>query len=183
MIMHRLSVRDLKRKMDAGQALLIIDVREGFCDSDRMIPGAIHIDARDLNPHLFNLGHDVEVVVYGNRDQDDATVKVADALQAAGFCAESLQGGWHAWLDSGFPTEERQERALPRHPAELNARVQEAEPATANEPTSSDIGSRSTGGVSEEARERVRETAEGATHALGDLAGRALRLVQALIRR
>ena len=174
MIMHRLSVRDLKRKLDAGQALLIIDVREGFCDSDRMIPGAIHIDARDLNPHLFNLGHDVEVVVYGNRDQDDATVKVADALQAAGFCAESLQGGWHAWLDSGFPTEERQERALPRHPSELTSRVREAEPETAvaNEPT-----------AREEARERVKETAEGATHALGDLAGRALRLVQALIRR
>lgn len=167
MLMHRLSVRDLKRKMDAGQALLIIDVREGFCDSERMIPGAIHIDARDINPHLFNLGHDVEVVVYGTQDQDDATVKVADALQAAGFCAESLQGGWSAWLDSGFPTEERQERPLPRHRSELKAITQAG----------------SEGSIGEEARERVQETAEGASHALGDLAGRALRLVQTLIRR
>ncbi len=189
MIMHRLSVTDLKRKLDAGQALLIIDVREGFCDSDRMIPGAIHIDARDINPHLFNLGHDVEVVVYGNRDQGDATLKVADALQAAGFCAESLQGGWHAWLDAGFPTEDRHERALPRHSGELKAQVKAAAPQAASEsaatpgPTSSASSARSAGGPREEARERIKETAQGASHSLGDLAGRALRLVQTLIRR
>lgn len=176
MIMHRLSVRELKRKMDAGQALLIIDVRAGFCDSDRMIPGAIHIDARDINPHLFNLGHDVEIVVYGTTDQDDATVKVADALQAAGFCAESLQGGWSAWLDTGYPTEERQERMLPRHVNELRAQVPPGQAEAASEaPPEKSVGA--------EARERVQETAEGATHALGDLAGRALRLVQTLIRR
>jgi|GEM_PF-3273296 len=176
MIMHRLSVRELKRKMDAGMALLIIDVRGGFCDSERMIPGAIHIDARDINPHLFNLGHDVEIVVYGNLDQDDATVKVADALQAAGFCAESLQGGWSAWLDAGYPTEARQERALPRNTSELRG---------VGRPGEAEGGSQAPGekGVGEEARERVQDTAEGATHSLGDLAGRALRLVQTLIRR
>jgi rhodanese-related sulfurtransferase len=172
MITHRLSVRDLKRKMDAGQALLLIDVREGFCDSDRMIPGAIHLDARDINPHLFNLGHDVEIVVYGNLDQDDATLKVADALQAAGYCAEALQGGWNAWLDAGFPTEPRQERRLPTHAAELKALGQAH--AQESESQESIIG---------EARERIEETAEGVSHSLGDLASRTLRLVQTLIRR
>lgn len=181
MIMHRLSVRELKHKMDTGQALLIIDVRAGFCDSERMIPGAIHIDARDINPHLFNLGHDIEIVVYGSQDQDDATVKVADALQAAGFCAESLQGGWNAWLDAGFPTEARQTRPLPRTPSDLEAitRSVKAEPET-QEPRDQETRDQ---GIGAEARERVQETAEGASHALGDLAGRALRLVQTLIRR
>lgn len=155
MLVHRLSVRELKQKMDAGQPMLILDVREGFADSDRMIPGAIPIDARDINPHLFNLGQDVDIVVYGNRDQDDATLKVADALEAAGFRADSLQGGWSAWLDSGFPTEARQKRPLPRTAAELEAVT----------------------------RARRAETTEGAPHGLGDLAGRALRLVQTLIRR
>ncbi len=176
MITHRLSVRDLKRKMDAGQALLLIDVRGGFCDSDRMIPGAIHLDARDINPHLFNLGHDVEIVVYGNQEQDDATLKVADALQAAGYCAEALQGGWNAWLDSGFPTEPRQERRLPTHAAELKERGQAQPQAKAQESESEES-------IVGEARERIEETAEGVSHSLGDLASRTLRLVQTLIRR
>ncbi len=176
MITQRLSVRDLKRKMDAGEALLIIDVRNGFCDSDRMIPGAIHIDAKDLNPHLFNVGHEVSVVVYGTQDQDDATGKVADALQAAGFRAEALQGGWNAWLDTGFPTEARQSRPLPRHASELATRT----PAAQEETPEAREGEP---GVVEEARERIQETASGTTHALGDLANRALRLVQTLIRR
>ena len=176
MNMNRLSVRELKSKMDEGQALLIIDVREGFCDSDRMIPGAIHIDARDINPHLFNVGHDVEVVVYGSQDQDDATLKVADALQAAGFCAESLQGGWNAWLESGFPTDVRQTRPLPRRASDLEA----ARPTAPAEREGEKASDQSIGA---EARERVQETAEGAAYALGDLAGRALRLVQTLIRR
>lgn len=171
MIVHRLSVRDLKRKMDEGQALLIIDVRAGFCDSDRMIPGAIHIDARDLNPHLFNLGHDVEIVVYGTLDQDDAALKVADALQAAGYCAEALQGGWNAWLESGFSTEARQERPLPRNASELSAIAEAAQTEEGHER------------IVQEARERVQETSQGVGHALGDLTTRALRLVQTLIRR
>lgn len=173
MIVHRLSVRDLKRKMDEGQALLIIDVRTGFCDSDRMIPGAIHVDGRDLNPHLFNLGHDVEIVVYGTLDQDDAALKVADALQAAGYCAEALQGGWNAWLESDFPTEARHERRLPRNASELDAIAEAARGETAKARES----------AVQEARERVQETSQGVGHALGDLTTRALRLVQTLIRR
>ena len=186
MLMHRLSVRELKQKMDTGQPMLIIDVREGFCDSDRMIPGAIPIDARDINPHLFNLGHDVDIVVYGSQEQDDATIKVADALQAAGYHADSLQGGWSAWLDSGFPTEARQSRPLPRTAADLEAAIQprdtETEASEAQGPGWQGH-ERAEKSITAEARERVQETAEGATYALGDLAGRALRLVQTLIRR
>ena len=184
MITHRLSVRDLKRKMDAGVALLIIDVRGGFCDSDRMIPGAIHIDAKDINPHLFNLGHDLEVVVYGNQDQDDATLKVADALQAAGFCAEALQGGWNAWLEAGFPTEARQSRNLPRSTSDLTpAMPSRQEQGQEEQGTESRGRMNETRDIVDEARERVQETAAGTSHALGDLASRALRLVQTLIRR
>lgn len=184
MITQRLSVRDLKRKLDAGDAMLILDVRAGFCDADQMIPGAIHVDARDLNPQLFNLPHDVAVVVYGTLDQDDATMKVAEALRAAGFNAEALQGGWNGWIDAGFPTEARHERPLPRSKGELRSSVAPQAPATetaAEAPASKQPETDQR--ILAEARERVQETTEEALHGFGDLASRALRLVQTLIRR
>lgn len=170
MIAHRLSVRDLKAKLDAGQALLILDVRQGFSDSDRMIPGALHVDARDLNPKLFNMSHDVELVVYDNKRQEDDAMRVADALQAAGFCARALQGGWDEWLKAGFPTEARQERSIREHTGNLQAQQEEG-------------GAKEAAGAMEEARQRLEDRAEGVTHAVGDLASRALHLVQSLIRR
>lgn len=165
----RVSVRDLKDKLDAGHPLLIVDVREGFCDSDRMIPGAVHVDAKHLAPDLFKLPQDAEIVVYDNQPQSETALRVAEALVSAGFKAEALLGGWDQWKKAGYPTEARHDISL------REGRAQTKE--TAETPV-------------ERAQQTLQETAgelgESAQHArtgMLDVAQRAVSLVISLFRR
>jgi len=103
--MAKISASDLKAAMDRGAPLLILDVRLGFSEGDRQIPGALRVEASSLNPTLCRLPADTLVVVYDAGTEQDVSVRVVDALGRAGYCAEVLAGGWEAWLDGGLPLE------------------------------------------------------------------------------
>ena len=67
-----------------------------------MIPEALHIPMGDLNTRLSELDRTRPVIVVcrsGNR-----SARVADALNSAGYTADTMEGGMVAWQRAGLPT-------------------------------------------------------------------------------
>jgi rhodanese-related sulfurtransferase len=80
----------------------ILDVREDFEVAEGMIPEALHIPMGDLNARLNELDRSRPVIVVcrsGNR-----SARVADALNTAGYTADTMTGGMIAWQRAGLPT-------------------------------------------------------------------------------
>lgn len=112
-VVTRVSIRDLRRKMDAGKPLLILDARRGIDACAPRIPGAVHVDTHHLNPTLFKLDPATEVVVYDHSPHEEVSTQIVEALLNAGYRAEALLGGWDQWKDSGFPIEVPQAAVTP----------------------------------------------------------------------
>ncbi|WP_043440334.1 rhodanese-like domain-containing protein [Arthrobacter sp. L77] len=80
----------------------ILDVREDFEIVEGMIPGALHIPLGQLQARLSELDPSVPIIAVcrsGNR-----SARVADALNGAGFTADTMTGGMTAWTRAGLPT-------------------------------------------------------------------------------
>jgi membrane protein DedA with SNARE-associated domain len=62
----RISVEELKRKIDAGEPLSIVDLRHSldFEADPETIPGAVHLDSTELSENHGLLPRDREVVLY-----------------------------------------------------------------------------------------------------------------------
>jgi membrane protein DedA with SNARE-associated domain len=62
----RISVDELKRRLDAGEEVAVVDLRHSveFEADPETIPGALHMDASNLEQHGELLRHDQEVVLY-----------------------------------------------------------------------------------------------------------------------
>jgi len=62
----RISVDELKRKIDAGESLVIVDLRHSldFEADPEIIPGAIHIDSKELTEKSNVWLREREVVLY-----------------------------------------------------------------------------------------------------------------------
>ena len=62
---ERIAVADLKKKLDSGEKMLLIDVREDWeLKADGAIPGAIHIPVADLDSRMKDIPKDVQLVFY-----------------------------------------------------------------------------------------------------------------------
>ena len=100
------NVADVKRRLDAGEKLVLIDVREESEWARGHLPGAIHLGKgiieRDIEQRLPDAG--TKVVLYCGGGFRSALA--ADSLQKMGYSnVESMDGGWKGWLDAGFPTQ------------------------------------------------------------------------------
>jgi rhodanese-related sulfurtransferase len=62
----RISVDELKKRMEAGEDFTIIDVRnpQAWAESDTMIPEAIRVPLEDLEKNLARIPKNRPVVVY-----------------------------------------------------------------------------------------------------------------------
>jgi rhodanese-related sulfurtransferase len=80
----------------------ILDVREDFEVAEGMIPGALHIPMGQLQARLTELDPAMPVIAVcrsGNR-----SAAVAEALNGAGYTADTMAGGMIAWTRAGLPT-------------------------------------------------------------------------------
>ena len=90
---------------EAGQrrsTACILDVREDFEVAEGVIPGALHIPMGQLSARLAELDPAVPVIAVcrsGNR-----SAAVAEALNGAGYKADTIAGGMTAWTRAGLPT-------------------------------------------------------------------------------
>jgi rhodanese-related sulfurtransferase len=100
------NVSDVKRRREAGEKFILVDVREDNEWANGHLPGAVHLGKgiieRDIEQRLPDTNS--KVVLYCGGGFRSALV--ADNLQKMGYTnVESMDGGWKGWLDAGLPTE------------------------------------------------------------------------------
>jgi len=100
------NVAEVKRRIDAGENLMLIDVREDNEWAQGHLPGALHLGKgiieRDIEQRVPQ--PDTKLVLYCGGGFRSALV--AENLQKMGYTkVESMDGGWRGWRDAGLPTE------------------------------------------------------------------------------
>ncbi len=98
------NVADMKRRLDSGEKLLLVDVREDNEWVNGHLPGATHLGRgiieRDIEQRVPDTG--AKIVLYCGGGFRSALV--ADNLQKMGYSnVESMDGGWKGWLEAGLP--------------------------------------------------------------------------------
>ncbi|MGA2484186.1 MAG: rhodanese-like domain-containing protein [Candidatus Acidiferrales bacterium] len=99
------NVADVKRRMDAGEKLVLVDVREDSEWANGHLPGAVHLGKgvieRDIEQRVPD--HSAKLILYCGGGFRSALA--GDNLQKMGYTnVESMDGGWKGWLDAGLPT-------------------------------------------------------------------------------
>jgi rhodanese-related sulfurtransferase len=100
------NVPDVKKRIDAGEKLLLVDVREDNEWAKGHLPGAVHLGKgiieRDIEQRVPDTG--AKLILYCGGGFRSAIA--AENLQKMGYAnVESMDGGWKGWLDAGLPTE------------------------------------------------------------------------------
>jgi len=95
--------RDIKKKLDAGEKLILVDTREDNEWARGHIPGAIHLGKgvieRDIEKAIPD--KDAPIVLYCGGGYRSALA--ADNLQKMGYRnVISMDGGWRGWTESGY---------------------------------------------------------------------------------
>jgi len=100
------TVQEVKKRMDAGERLLLVDVREESEVARGRIPGALHLGKgvieRDVEKTIPDT--DAEIILYCGGGFRSALA--AENLQRMGYKnAVSMDGGWRGWTENGYPTQ------------------------------------------------------------------------------
>jgi rhodanese-related sulfurtransferase len=98
------TVTDVKRRLDAGERFLLVDVREESEWAAGHLPGAVHIGKgvieRDAEKKIPDPA--TPVVLYCGGGYRSALA--ADALQKMGYTnVISMDGGWRGWNEAQLP--------------------------------------------------------------------------------
>jgi rhodanese-related sulfurtransferase len=99
------NVADVKRRRDAGEKFLLVDVREDNEWAKGHLPGAVHLGKgiieRDIEQQVPDTG--AKVILYCGGGFRSALA--AENLQKMGYTnVESMDGGWRGWVEAGLPT-------------------------------------------------------------------------------
>jgi rhodanese-related sulfurtransferase len=99
------NVAEVKRRGDAGEKFLLIDVREDNEWAKGHLPGAVHLGKgvieRDIEQNVPDTG--AKLILYCGGGFRSALA--AENLQKMGYTnVESMDGGWKGWVEAGLPT-------------------------------------------------------------------------------
>ena len=99
------NVQEVKKRLDNKESFTLIDVREDGEWAKGHLPGAVHlckgIIERDIENAVPNKA--TPVVLYCGGGFRSALA--ADNLQRMAYSdVVSMEGGWRAWTEAGFPT-------------------------------------------------------------------------------
>lgn len=104
----RISIDELKQKMDEGKDFFIADLRHelDFNSDPRIIPGAIRFAMDEIDSRHHELPLDKEIVLYCSCPNEATSASIALMLHKKGVKnVRPLAGGFPAWADFGFPLE------------------------------------------------------------------------------
>jgi len=98
-------VADVKKRMDAGEKFILVDVREDNEWASGHLPGAVHLGKgileRDIEQRVPDTS--AKVILYCGGGFRSALA--GDNLQKMGYTnVESMDGGWKGWVQAGLPT-------------------------------------------------------------------------------
>jgi rhodanese-related sulfurtransferase len=100
------NVPEVKKRLDAGEKLILVDTREDSEWARGHLPGAIHlckgIIERDIEAAVPD--KNAEIILYCGGGFRSALA--ADNLQKMGYTKViSMDGGWRGWTEASFPVE------------------------------------------------------------------------------
>jgi membrane protein DedA with SNARE-associated domain/rhodanese-related sulfurtransferase len=97
--MARISVTELQRMLDAGEDVVVIDVR-GMQSGDGPIPGALRIPLSELATRHDEVPRDRDVVLFCSCPNEASAARAALLLKKYGITrVRPLAGGADAWLE------------------------------------------------------------------------------------
>jgi membrane protein DedA with SNARE-associated domain/rhodanese-related sulfurtransferase len=105
--MDRITVAELRKLIDDGQEIVILDVRPKETRAQEgTIPGAVSAHPADTDPALKTFPREMEIVVYCACPNEASAATAAKHLRQAGFKKiRPLLGGIDAWVQAGHPVE------------------------------------------------------------------------------
>jgi membrane protein DedA with SNARE-associated domain/rhodanese-related sulfurtransferase len=104
----RITAIELKRRLDAGDHLVIVDLRTALDieAAPYKIPGADIIDPQELQHPHQRIPRDSEVVFYCAEPREATSARIALRAAAIGFKnVHPLSGGLEGWRQAGFVVE------------------------------------------------------------------------------
>jgi rhodanese-related sulfurtransferase len=104
-MIREISVQELKTRLDRGEQLQILDVREAWEVQLASIPGVVHVPMNEVPGRLDEFSPEAQTIVMchaGGR-----SMRVAQYLASRGFAnVANLAGGisaWSQWVDATVP--------------------------------------------------------------------------------
>ncbi len=103
---REIDVHQVKKELDAGTKLSLVDVREESEWARGHLPGAVHLSKgtieRDIEQKISNKSE--RIVLYCGGGLRSALA--AENIQKMGYTnVLSMDGGWRGWVDANFPVE------------------------------------------------------------------------------
>jgi len=99
------NVREVKRKLDAGEKFHLIDCREESEWARGHLPGAVHLGRGIMERDIEKAIPDIQapIVIYCGGGFRSALA--AESVQKMGYKnVLSMDGGWRGWTEAGLPT-------------------------------------------------------------------------------
>ena len=103
-------IAEVKRRLDAGDKFHLVDVREDSEWARGRLPRALHLSKgvieRDIEKAIPDKSRPIVLYCGGGF----RSALAADNLQKMGYTnVISMDGGWRAWNEAGYPTEGSQD--------------------------------------------------------------------------
>jgi rhodanese-related sulfurtransferase len=96
--------REIKKKLDGGEVMTVVDTREDSEWARGHIPGAIHLGKGVIERDIENTIPDKETTIVLYCGGGFRSALAADNLQKMGYRnVISMDGGWRGWTEAGFP--------------------------------------------------------------------------------
>jgi len=108
--MSKISVEDLKRRLDAGDAISVVDVRHPLSVEldPETIPGAINFTLEEIEHRHHEIPRDRDIVLYCTCPNEVSSARTAMLLKKKGIHrVRPLEGGLDAWRERKYPVERR----------------------------------------------------------------------------
>jgi membrane protein DedA with SNARE-associated domain/rhodanese-related sulfurtransferase len=106
LVASRLEPEELKRQLDAGEPVFIIDLRHPLelLPDPFTLPGALHFSPDTLAARHLEIPRDRDVVLFCTCPSEATAAKTAMALHKLGIeRVRPLRGGYDEWKRLGFP--------------------------------------------------------------------------------
>ena len=108
--MARITVDELHQKQEAGESLLVLDLRSHFeLEQDpAVIRGALHVTMDELRLRQQDIPRDRDIVLYCDCPNEVSSARMALQLRQQGIVrVRPLLGGIEAWRERNYPTDLR----------------------------------------------------------------------------
>ena len=98
--------KEVKRRLDAGEKLFLVDVREDSEWDRGRLPGAVHLGKGVIERDVEKAFPDKSAPLALYCGGGFRSALAADNLQKMGYTnVISMDGGWRGWTGAGFPVE------------------------------------------------------------------------------